>query len=369
MRAALMTRQRRALAPVILAVLGAIGLATPFLPIAKVSALENRVLASAPAWPSQPQDWRRLPRRLDAYLADHFAFREPLVLADMRLLARLGGREGPADAVEGRGGWMFLSDGLLQSTGRLSDPEAVADYADFVCGLRARVEARGGRLLFAPVPSPAEIYPEHAPAWAGPPQRPTDLDRVLAKAAACGVATLDLRPALLAAKPQGRLYRTTDSHWTPRGALVAYNAMATALGHTGWTRDPQALAWVRQIRRDGDLPRLARQEARPEVFETYPDATVHEEVRRPIEGASWSAAAPYALRGAGGRERLLVVGDSFTADSAGAAFAPFVAAFAWVHQDQCAFDRRILQQVRPDLVILAPAEREMRCRAAWRRSN
>nr|QQZ51306.1 hypothetical protein JKL49_09700 [Phenylobacterium glaciei] len=73
----LMTRPRRYLVLAVLAVLVAPVLAMPFAPFKTVSLQENRRLASAPTMPTTASEWRKLPRVLDAYLADHFGFRDP----------------------------------------------------------------------------------------------------------------------------------------------------------------------------------------------------------------------------------------------------------------------------------------------------
>ncbi len=43
------------------------------------------------------------------------------------------------------------------------------------------------------------------------------------------VEILDLRPALLEAKPRGLLYHHYDTHWNDRGALIAYQQIAARL--------------------------------------------------------------------------------------------------------------------------------------------
>jgi len=359
---ALMTRARRPFALVLAVALALPALLMAFLPKERVSRLENRVLAPAPAWPENPRAWRRLPRALDAYLNDHFAFREPLLLADMRLQKRLGGRAGVAEAVEGRDGWLFLSDGLLQSTGRVQDTAQADDYAAFACAVDARLKRRGVRMLFTLVPSPGEIYPEHVPAWAGPAERATDYDRVLAGVQACGAATLDLRPVLAAAKGQGQLYRATDSHWTPRGALAGYDAIVAALGHADWRLPAPAGPWPTVTRTDGDLLRLAGREPMAEQVEVHPWTHLPAGARQePIGGATARMGQPFVVETGRAGPIVLVIGDSFTIDDMPPLFARFAGKVAWVHQDECAFDWRVIDAVKPDYVVLAASEREAHC--------
>src|SRR5205809_2531498 len=45
------------------------------------------------------------------------------------------------------------------------------------------------------------------------------------------VEVLDLRPAILAAKPHELLYHHYDTHWNDRGALIGYQQIAMRLQH------------------------------------------------------------------------------------------------------------------------------------------
>ena len=103
--------------------------AMPFLPRKAVSPDENRRLAAPPAAPRTLEDWRTVPRAVDAFLADHFGFREPMMKAANAGWRQLGGAKTGQGAVEGRDGWLFLTAGLLgESFVGLSpggDPEAL----------------------------------------------------------------------------------------------------------------------------------------------------------------------------------------------------------------------------------------------------
>jgi hypothetical protein len=358
-----MFRARRLLAPLVLALLALPALLLPTMPGRAVSGVENRVLAPVPARPTTVEAWRRLPRAIDAYLADHFAFREVLVGVGVRVQKKLGRDIGQKQAVEGRDGWLFLSDGLLQSSGKLVSPGQADDYAAYVCEAAAQIRATGAKVLFTLVPSPGEIYPEKLPSWAGPAQRPTDYDRILARVRACGLNALDLRPALIAAKGRGLLYRRTESHWNMRGLTVGYDKMTEALGMPGWRFVARPSEWREGPLADGDLPRLAGLGPRAE---TIPINSLLEQAasrpRSPIAGVSYQRRAPYLIDTGRAGPSLLLIGDSFTVDHMPTLFAEHVRRFAWVHQDDCAFDWTVIERVKPDYVVIAPAEREARCR-------
>ena len=359
----LMTRPRRHLILVVLAVLTAPVIAMPFTPFKTVSLQENRRLAPAPALPTTFSEWRKAPRVLDAWLADHFGFRDPLMQAAARLQRKLGGEGAAAAAVTGRQGQMFLVDGLLRSTGQEVDPARAADYAAFVCEAKGRLP--GAKVVASLAPSPAEIEPDLAPDWAGPAKSPTEYDLILKGLARCGVTGVDLRPVLRAARAEGQVYRQLDSHWSLRGSLMAYGEIVRAMGQPGWRMDPKALSWGVVSLENGDLPRLAGQPQAIERVEIHDRTSLPPGVARaPIPGLETRAAPAFLIDTRKPGPTVLIVGDSFTADPMPPYFAPFVGKVAWVHENRCAFDWRVMAKVKPDYVVFLPAAREAVCAGA-----
>lgn len=193
------------------------------------SRVENRMMAARPSLPADLEGWRTFPSSLDRYLQDNFAFRERLIRANRRWRNNLGLKIQTRQVVAGQEDWLLLQDSLSSTMGIAVRPSMIDAYADVACDLKERLDARGARLLFSIAPNTATIYPEALPGWMPRPPPRTLYDVVLEKVEACGIATLDLRPALLAAKPQGKIYFHHDTHWTLRGALAAYNAIVAAL--------------------------------------------------------------------------------------------------------------------------------------------
>jgi hypothetical protein len=72
--------------------------------------------------------------------------------------------------------------------------------------------------------------------------------------------------------------------------------------------------------------------------------------------------APFLAPGAAPRPVVLVIGDSYTADFMGQYFRRVGATWAWAHAAECRFDRRILDRVKPDVVVLMPVSRLESCR-------
>jgi len=337
-------------------------LAMPFLPLQTVSREENRMLAPPPAWPQDLAAWRHAPRAVDAFLADHFALREPAIWLGARLERRLGvTAPAQAMAVMGEGGQMFLTEGLLRSTGQDVDSLRAADYADFVCQVSRRVAERGAVFATGLAPSPGAILTDQTPPWARPAVTPSDHDLILQGLEACTASAVDLRPVLREAAAEDRAYRLYDSHWTPWGALAAYNRMVEGLGRPEWAWPTSDLTWGEIRTEDGDLPRMA---GMPPAIETL---TIHHRtslpegaVRRDLEAYGGPMPA-FAVERAEPGPTVLIIGDSYTADFFPSLIAERVGRLVWIHMDGCGFDWSVVEAESPDYVLLLPAERNAMC--------
>ena len=168
---------------------------------------------------------------------------------------------------------------------------------------------------------------------------------------------------MLAAKGREKLYQHHDSHWTNAGALVAFNAMAGALGQP-WTIAPQTLGWTAQPARDSDLVRLSgAPELAAELIPQPPEGPDSRPETGGLADLEHGIFPPaFLVPGRSPRPVVLIVGDSYTSDFMAQYFRRAGVTLAWVHQAQCRFDLRVLDWVRPDMVVLMPASREEVCR-------
>jgi hypothetical protein len=355
-----MNRGRRYLAAVVLAMLAAPALLMFAAPYETGSVIERRVLAAPPSWPAEARDWALLPRRFDAWFADHFAWRGAMVRLSLNLeaAARLKPR-GALDVVQGKDDRLFLYSGLPGLTGGQTKPAAAERYGAYVCDLARAARARGSTFLFAPAPGPAEIYPEALPEWMST-ATPTQTDLVLQDARMCGVDPLDLRPVLRAAKPFAELYQRRDSHWTEHGALAAFNAVARRLGKP-WALDPKMLPWRTVVRMDSDLARLSGDVDAPgerlEVLPAAPEVPgAVGDLPHGIYPPAFQTLPPQPVAS------VLIVGDSYAGEYMSPLFWRAGVSLTWVHQDECRFDRRILDRKRFDVVLLMPSSRFVECR-------
>lgn len=140
------------------------------------------------------------------------------------------------DVIVGADGWLvYATDrGMdkFQNARPLSEAE-LADYEKSLLDFQAIVETNGAYLLFVAAPYKNTVYPEFVPAEIQPIGQVSRLDQILELLARHpSIQTLDLRPALLAAKQDAQIYYSTDTHWNDLGGLAAYQAIIESLQPT-----------------------------------------------------------------------------------------------------------------------------------------
>lgn len=358
----LLARHRRPLGLMLIAALAVPATIQAFAPAALDSAMEARMLAPLPSWPHARADWTALPRRLDQFLADHFGLRSEMVRLHGRLRYAV---DLPSDlrVVMGRDNWLFLAgDATIdQATGAVLRADHVAAFADRAAALRAHLAARGATLLVAIAPNSPTINRTQLPAWAAAVPAVTEYDLMMRALAERGVAAVDLRAPLSAAKALGPIYRRTDTHWNRLGALVAYNAVVRAAGHADWVLEPANVLRGFETVEGGDLARLL----------AVADAITDEDARIDLSAyGTLPPAVPFETQYESGGDLVesghdgpvvMVIGDSFTRGFWQDYFALHAGRYMWLHHELCGFKLSVLDAHAPQLVILAPVERQMFC--------
>src|SRR5262249_48273920 len=158
---------------------------------------------------------------------DHFAFRATLVRwnAETRLFG-LGVSPSPL-VIKGEGPWLYFADDFGAedyANAAPLGPGALEDWHEAVTRARDWLRDRAVRYVLTLTPDKHTIYPEHMPRTIRMLRGVSRTDQVLAVLADTGVAIVDPRPVLFAAKARERLYFLTDTHWNDRGAFLAYQA-------------------------------------------------------------------------------------------------------------------------------------------------
>jgi alginate O-acetyltransferase complex protein AlgJ len=318
---------------------------------------EGRYLAPAPKTPAGGGDWLRLPKQVDAYLQDHFGLRQVLIRTHKDITRPLLGL-GNDSVLVGRDGRMFYlgEESVRQSAGLLVRDQRIADAADMIVRMNEELRAREIRFLVAPPPNGATIYQDDLPHWAQNRGKPTEYDLLLAKLAAKGVPTVDLRPVVKSARAGGPAFYRHDTHWTFRGALAAYNAIVEADSHPEWRIEPSSALGPMNLRKGGDLARMLG--VGDAVSEQAEDLTLPHG-KKVLHSSDPFGDFTETSEKAG--PTILILGDSFT----GGFFPPMVLQHAsrviWMNHLICDFDWNEVEKFHPDEVWWMPTERFLVC--------
>jgi alginate O-acetyltransferase complex protein AlgJ len=200
---------------------------------------ENRAVAAPPGWPRSREAWLAFPRSFDAWVDDHFGFRNRLLRWSQLLKVRWFRVSPTPNVILGKQGWLFLGGDVYERGFRVVeehrglDPYSPADLAAAHRIFRERAlwsATHGMRYLVVFMPNKETIYPELLPAHLTRVGRTSRLDQLMAQLETDDqVNVLDLRGTLLAAKSRERVYDTTGTHWNQRGAFAADRVVAEAL--------------------------------------------------------------------------------------------------------------------------------------------
>ncbi len=344
-----------AFAAILIAAPLVVGLVAPDSPASVLK--EGRRLAPAPGLPTDSAGWLALPAAFDAYLKDHFGLRQALIRAHKDLTKPILGT-GSDKVLVGRDGRMFYlgEEAVRQSAGLVLRDERITETVDLVAAMNAALARRGVRFLVASPPNGSTVYQDDLPDWAQNHGRRTEYDLFHEGLATKGVRMVDLRPVMAKARAEGPAYYRTDTHWTPRGALAAFNAVVEAAGHPDWRLDPAMALSPPSLRKGGDLARLLG--VQDSVSEEV------EELKLPPGERKLMTADPYGdyeqTSGHPG-PTILILGDSFTGAHFEPMLLPQVGRVIWLSDQHCGFDWGAIDRFRPDEVWWMPTERFLIC--------
>ena len=354
----MLVRHRRIFAFVAFLALAAplvVGLVAPDSPATVLK--EGRSLAPAPRLPATEAAWLALPGAVDAYLKDHFGLRQTLITAHRELTKPMLGF-GNNSVLVGRDGRMFYlgENTVRQSAGLLVRDRGVADTIDLLAATNRDLERRGIRFLVASPPNAATVYPDDLPEWARNSGKRTEYDLFVEGLAAKGVKVVDLRPVMAAAKTQGPIYYRHDSHWSPRGALAAFNATVEADGRPDWRLDEAAVLAPVSIRKGGDLARMLG--VQDSVAEPGEEIKLPNGDKQPLTAVPWE---DYVESSGKPGPTVMIIGDSFTTLDFAPLLLQHVGRVVWIDHQHCRFDHTVIDRFHPDEIWWMPNERFLIC--------
>ncbi len=174
-----------------------------------------------------------LPGKLQWYVESTMGFRGTLVrLHGLFKLDALDVSPSPtSDIVVSP--WFFKINERVLDDFRRVDPFTESQLRRWRTVLEERrdwLARRNARFIFVVAPNKETVYAEIMPAWITRLDRPSRLDQLVDYMRKnSDVVVVDLRPALLSHKAEGRLYHHTDTHWNDLGAFYGYRAIADRL--------------------------------------------------------------------------------------------------------------------------------------------
>jgi hypothetical protein len=193
---------------------------------------EKRLMAEAPQFKGLGQLKEYL-AGFELYFNDHFGFRKRLIRTNNHWKHQLF-RDTPNSMVlVGPNGWLFsTSEKMLDhylGAARFSQADLEA-WQKLLEERRNWLDKRGAKYLFVIAPDKHSVYPEELPRWLTRSAQPTKVQQLVEHMKTHStVQVLDLRPALVKAKPLGVNYLKTDSHWNALGGFIGYQAVVQAL--------------------------------------------------------------------------------------------------------------------------------------------
>jgi alginate O-acetyltransferase complex protein AlgJ len=297
-----------------------VGLVAPDSPTTVLK--EGRSLAPAPRLPATEAGWLALPAAIDGYLKDHFGLRQTLITAHRELTKPMLG---------------FGNDSVLAATNR-------------------DLERRGIRFLVASPPNAATVYQDDLPDWARNAGKRTEYDLFVEGLAAKGVKVVDLRPVMAAARAEGQIYYRHDSHWAPRGALAAFNAIVEADGRPDWRLDQASALAPLSTRKGGDLARMLG--VQDSVAEPAEELKLPIGDKQPLTAVPWE---DYVESSGKPGPTAMIIGDSFTALDFAPLLLPHVGRVVWIDHQHCRFDHNVIERFHPEEVWWMPNERFLIC--------
>ena len=149
-------------------------------------------------------------------------------------------QENPA-YVNGKDGWKFFtdyqSDNFSQALGRVTQTSAQREaWAGWLAKQQKIVQQAGGRYFVVVAPANWDVYPQKLPTWAQKLRGSTSLQKLMA--AHPELPWIDPRSALRQAAKKHDTYEPLDSHWTPYGGYVAWQAITKCLRAVDKTLKP-----------------------------------------------------------------------------------------------------------------------------------
>jgi alginate O-acetyltransferase complex protein AlgJ len=325
---------------------------------------ENRVLAPLPKVNSL-REIKFLPKMSENYVNDRFGMRTELVHFNSLVRYRLG-LSSTKEVVVGKDGWLFYTaDKLMeQHTGAdIFSPAELENWVKLMEADRDWLAKRGIAFYILIAPDKNTLYPEKLPGF--PRGTVTRIDQLAARLRKSDLEFIDPREEMFRVKAAGEMvYTPGDTHWSERGAFVAYQMLMervrkkypsiVPLGLDDFKisyGEPAAtdLTSILTLNRNVSYS-VERMSPKWKSHQTAPQTTS----MRP----GWGWRVTENSNDLKDRPRLLVFGDSFTDYVLGPTM--LYETFrdpVWTHNNGGTLNFNLVREVKPDIVLVQFAER------------
>ncbi|PZV17328.1 MAG: hypothetical protein DCF20_05685 [Pseudanabaena sp.] len=335
----------------------------------KESATEKRKLAEFPELKWDRKTITKFPSQFESFFNDHFGLRDQLTQLYSLYSIVLRSSSNPKVLI-GLEDWLFYvnpAEGDSLEDYRRNDPLTPEELRSWKIALESKyklLKEKGITYLFIVVPDKYSIYPEYMPKHIRQVGKQTRLDQLIDYMQDSEVQVLDLRPALLAAKPQGQLFYKTDTHWNDFGAAIAHSEIIRTIQKIYPNLSPINYSFEDFVLREyksGDIANMLNisyflKEMVPELRKPLP--ACHKYISE--ESSNDPMKVTFFTECRVDAPRVLIFRDSFFI-----ALQPYISqyfaktVYVWEWPDLKLLNRH-LQYNRPDIVIEARVERHLK---------
>lgn len=324
---------------------------------------DQRATAAPPALPTNPKQLWDLPEQLNKYADDHFGFRYSFVRMNKQIYKHVLRDTDSRNEIVGAEGWRYLKESnsvLDYAENRYPfQPEELEQLTSHIVNVSQQLQKRDIGFLFVIAPNKHSVYPEYLPSYVIRPES-TRADELIAALAEQGVASLDMREALIAQKSRGQLFEKTGSHWTDLGATIGFETIMKRVQELFPDRRTSLPDIRFELTPEGPFEFGEQPEMLPQAFYELREQ-VSQSTRQfyeaPAEGLTRSEVIRLPNRRQGtGEQALLVFRDSFFTR-----LEPlFLTQFASIDSYwQTAFDFEVVKEREPDIVVWEFVERHL----------
>lgn len=310
---------------------------------------ENKELATFPKFDTEHPLEQKYLHELGEYFEDHFAFRPYLVTANAWLHSHLLKSSTTNQVIPGTDDWLYFHGTLSDYQGKnlFTERENFSILHNLHL-IQNYVQAQGSQFLLMVPPNKNTLYDEHMPYYLQKGED-SNLKRLTKRFQQEGIADVGLYEKF--AKEEDTLYFKRDSHWTTKGAYLAYIWL---MEKTGLPFDTyENIPYTMEPIHEGDLDKMLY----PKAVQKEDDMVYQKEPTfqyvTPVENnmAEWIETENPNKDGS-----ILMYRDSF-----GESFIPFVAdAFGKGYFTRLVpYNLLQVEQYQPDVVVIEKVERNL----------